>query len=54
MLVKLLDTEGVHVRIKTAAASALANITDHDVRHCQVKKRESAALVLNSAVRRRC
>lgn len=36
VLAKLLDTENVHPRIKTAAASALANITDHDVRHCQV------------------
>ncbi len=35
VLAKLLETENVHGRTKTAAASALANITDHDVKHCQ-------------------
>jgi hypothetical protein len=44
VLAKLLDTETVNARVKTAAASALANITDHDVRHCQallnIKKME--------------
>ena len=33
-LVKLLDGGSTNPRTKTAALSTLANITDHDVKHC--------------------